>query len=205
MFVGRKVLLAGLAAIVVSGCASTKLTEQWKEPTYAGAAFKKVLVIGATDSPTRRRTFETEFSMQLDKRANVDGVPSYSVLQTQGEVDREELDRIIQENGIDAVMITRLIGQEDNVTYTPGTVTAYPYGWYGGMYDYYYGAWGAASTPGYLSTTTTYRVETNVYAVSTQKLTWAGITETFAPSDFERAVDEYAAVVIKGMAQNGLL
>ena len=108
--------------------------------------------------------------------------------------------KVIKDNGIDAVLITRVTGTEQNVHYSGGSM-GYP-GYYGGMYSYYYGAY---SSPGYVTTSTTVRLETNVYAVSTEKLTWAGITETFSPSNLEREVQELAGVLIKSMSQSGLL
>jgi hypothetical protein len=194
-----------LIALCLAGCASTSLVEEWKEPSYNGPAYKKVLVVGASSSPARRRAFETEFVKQLDKRVGVQGIPSHTLIPDEQQVTREELARVIQNSGIEAVMMTRLIGTEQNIHYTPGTVSAYPYGWYGGMYDYYYGAWGQVSSPGYLTTSTTVRLETNVYDVATEKLVWAGVTESFSPSDVEQLTDELAAVVLRNMSEYKIL
>src|SRR5512137_2860912 len=42
-------LVAGLA-VIVSACASTTLDMTWRDPTYEGRPFTKVLVVGSTDS-----------------------------------------------------------------------------------------------------------------------------------------------------------
>jgi len=41
----RPLLVAALAALVVAGCASTRLTSTWQDPALKDATFHKVLVV----------------------------------------------------------------------------------------------------------------------------------------------------------------
>jgi hypothetical protein len=50
------ILVAGLAAL--SACASTRFDTTWRDPTYEGRPFAKVLVVGSTDNAGDRRIFE---------------------------------------------------------------------------------------------------------------------------------------------------
>jgi hypothetical protein len=47
-----------LIALALAACAATSLTNSWKSPDYKGPALKKLLVVGVSNQPVVRRTFE---------------------------------------------------------------------------------------------------------------------------------------------------
>ena len=48
-------------ALGFTGCASTRIVNQWSNPDYATPRLRKILVIGVSRQPSIRRTFEDEF------------------------------------------------------------------------------------------------------------------------------------------------
>jgi len=64
--------------------------------------------------------------------------------------------------------------------YYPPTYSTYaaPSAYYGGWYGYYSMGYSYQSSPGYVEQNQVYRVETNLYNMTTDKLTWSGLTES---------------------------
>jgi hypothetical protein len=63
----------------VTSCAGTKFLSVWKDETYSGGAFQKILIVGVSEKPTNRRVFEDELVKQL-KSHGTDAVSSATVL-----------------------------------------------------------------------------------------------------------------------------
>jgi hypothetical protein len=65
----------------------------------------------------------------------------------------------------------------------------------------------AVYTPGYLKKDKKVRIETNLYAVSSGEgeLVWTGITDTFNPSDVNKAIDRLVKLVVKQMQIEGAI
>ncbi len=62
----------------------------------------------------------------------------------------------------------------------------YGYG-YGGFYGFYGTTFATVHSPGYFETSTTLKLETNLYSVATNELVWTGQSETIDPDSIEDA------------------
>lgn len=62
-------------------------------------------------------------------------------------------------------------------------------------------------TPGYLKEERKVRIETNLYLTSSGEgeLVWTGITDTFNPSNIDKAIDRLVKLVVKQMQRDGAL
>jgi hypothetical protein len=60
---------------------------------------------------------------------------------------------------------------------------AAPAPYYGGWYGYYNMGYTYMSSPGYTTTDQVYKIESNLYDVTGDKLVWSGLTETTLTSD----------------------
>jgi hypothetical protein len=56
----------GVMTLVLAACASTSLTNSWRDPAYTGPQLKKVMVMGVSTQPSVRRVFEDEFVNELE-------------------------------------------------------------------------------------------------------------------------------------------
>jgi hypothetical protein len=77
--------VALLTALLVAGCASTSIRSAWFDASYAGGAFRKILVVGVHGNVADTRVFEDIFAQQL-KAAGVDGVPGRCQVSTAADV-----------------------------------------------------------------------------------------------------------------------
>jgi hypothetical protein len=73
------------------------------------------------------------------------------------------------------------------------------------MYGYYGMSHTTVYTPGYTVTDTIVRLDTKLFAVSTEKMIWAGKTESFNPSSAQTVISELATVVTSDMKKSGMI
>ncbi len=191
-------VLVILLAALAGGCASTSLTNQWKNPDYADGPMRRMMVVGVSQHPSVRRSFEDEFAAKLNA-AGVDAIPSYYLIREEGEVDQAVLESAVQKAGADGVLIARLVKREQRAQAIHGSYS--PVGVYGG----YHTAWMSAYE---LPTVHQYDVvviETSLYSAQQSKLVWSGTTETLAPTDVRKETARYADAIIEALRKQGVI
>jgi hypothetical protein len=197
----RNLAQAALAsmAFLVAGCASTTLSNSWTTPDYKGPPLKKVMVVGVSNQPALRRTFEDEFVKDL-KTAGVDAVASYNFIPQDGQAEEAQVTQAVKEAGVNGVLITRFVRVDvsTQVTQAPPMMGM---GWYGG----YAGAYGGFYDPPMVSQTDTLVLETNLYGVDESHLLWSGTTQTFAPTNLRQEMPGFAKVVIGALQKQKLI
>jgi hypothetical protein len=194
--------IVSIIGILLSACASTELTHTWVDENYKGKVFSKFLVIGVSDEVSVRRSFETKFVKELTE-AGVDAVSSANAIDIpeDKQLEKEPILEAVRKYQCDAVIITHLVGveQKDVYTYDPPT----PY--YGGYFGHYHSVYAYVHTPGYYTTHTYVRLETNVYDVETEKPVWSGQSKTWETGSKKKTTDEVIEVVVRDMKKYGLL
>jgi len=184
--------------LAVVACAGTTLTKSWRNPDYKGQSLKKVLVVGVSDEPDLRRTFEKEFVKEL-KAAGMDAIPSYTVLPEDGQADQAQLSQAVKEAGSDGALITRLV-QVDVQTEVGSVFLPVGVGFYGG----YTVAWaGYYNVP--VSHTDTVVLQTDLYSVDESQLLWSGTTQTVAATSIQKDLPGFAKLIIRELKKQGLV
>lgn len=196
----RVPLLLLAAALLLGGCASTSLVNQWKSPDFTGPPLRKVLVVGVTKQPSVRRVFEDEFAAAL-RAAGVQAVQSYTVIAQDGQAEQPVLEQAVAQVGADAVMVTRLVRTEQQTQVVPAYYPAYGMGFYG----WYSAAWVGYYDPPTVYTYEVVTVETSLYSPPQSKLLWSGITETFAPTDVKKSTADYSRVILGALRKDRLI
>jgi hypothetical protein len=191
----RSLLVAALAALVVAGCASTRLTSTWQDPALKDATFHKVLVVFQNADAGLRRIVEDEMARDIP-----DSTPAYNVL---SDAELRDVDRVkarVRELGFDSSVVMRVVGVERQQTYVPPEVYAVPAP-YRGFWGYWGYGWTTVYEPGYLRHDRIVRIATNVYSVKLDKLVWASESETFNPASLRGAVAEVVHVNAQAAAK----
>lgn len=203
MHVMRVLAAALIVGVVLAACGpTTNLTGMWEEPGLAPGAFKKVLIIGMSENEGKRRAFEDEMRRQFEAKG-VAAVSSLAHMPLDVEMNEETLRKYFGTMDIDAVLVSRLVGVEQKVEYSPGYTYAVPAGYYNGFYGYYNTSWGVVSSPGYLSTYEVANAETNLYRVSDAKLVWSGVSETFDHADALDGIRSFSRAVVPQLVKKG--
>ena len=196
-----------ISASILAYGKSTKLIVSWKNPEYSGARFHRILVLGMSAKPGVRADFEDALS-KLITQPGVEAVPGNTILlRPEGtKLDLNYLKTQVKTFKIDAVIVSRLVKVDKNITYVPGTPYM-PYPYYGSFYGYYGALYPVVYSPDYLREDTTVRVETNVYSVTSGEgqLVWTGTSDTFNPKSADKAIEGLSKLIVKELQKASVL
>jgi hypothetical protein len=197
----------GIAASVavlfglLAGCtAQTAVRGAQSDGTYAGESIGRTMVMGVSPNPVNRRLFESQFAQALRDRG-YQAVAAWSVLpkRPKDEYTREELKRNLFKGNFDAILITRLVKQEQQSRVVSGAGPVHPT-WYEGMYGYYHRSYAITRAPSYVEEKSVYELETNLYKVEGEALLWSTRSETVDPKSLEDGVKSFSQTMSRRLA-----
>jgi len=202
------VALALLAVGLVGGCkkgASTTIPLSWKNPNFSSTSFKKLFVIGVGEDDGARRLFEDTFAKAIAAEGTA-AQASWGHLPQTEKLTEEQVRSAIDGGDFDGVLITHLLSVDQDKEYIPPSTYTVPTHTYGyGYYGYYGASYEVVHQPGYYKTNTTFRVETNLYAVGTGELVWSGRSDTVNPESLTDVIDSMTAAVAKKLKEEKLI
>ncbi len=199
--------LALLLAGLVAACATTKVTNVWYEKGHSPV--RKVLVLGVSDNERNRRLFEDALVRVL-KQDGVDADAASRIMPATHKPTRQRILEAVRKHGYDAVMITRVVGVDEQSYYYPPTSTYHylPPPSYRDMWSYYPRVYDSYSTtPGYSVKVQTVRLESNLYDAGTTKLIWSAASDLYDPrsEDLNKVFNELANRFLRSLEQAGLV
>ena len=189
------------AVLGMASCASTQLVNQWSNPAYTSASFKKVMVIAVTKQSNIRRTFEDEFAAQL-KAAGVNATPSYLYIAQEGPVGEAVLKQALKESAADAVIITRLVRVQQQTEVAPGYYAPDPAM---AAIPFYTNAWNGYYEPPIVYHSEVYTCETSLYDTTKNQVVWKGTAQTEAQGNISQEIKDYASIMIAALKDKKLI
>ena len=202
------ILIVSLA-VLSARAGTSKIVVSWKNPVYTSdAKLHHVLALGLSNRTKIRADFEDALSSQL-ANLGVEATPGNAILlRPEGsKLDLDYLKSQVRTNKFEAVVVSRLIKVDESVTRISGTPYIVPFPYYNSFYGYYGAVYPVVYSPDYLKQEIKVRIETNLYAVSSGEgqLVWVGITDTFDPSNVDKAIDRLVKLLVKQMGKDGVL
>jgi len=208
------VFLVVVSALAACNKAKTSIPQSYRNPGYEQTVFKKLFVIGVAENDESRQAFENAFAKAIvDEGGRAER--SWSVLPKSTQLEEEEIRAALKAGNFDGVLITRLLSVDKEQEYTPASTynkprTRYYSGGSGGLYGYgFYGFYGTTYAkvhePGYFETSTTIRLETNLYSVANDGLVWTGQSETVDPESIPDARESMTTAVAKRLKEEKLI
>ena len=181
-----------------ASCATTKMTDTWRDDAYRGT-IGKVVVIGIFKEPDTRKIFEDEFADRLKARG-VDATASRRIITDAELPDKDVVIGKIRKFGADTVLVTRVMDMETVKNYVPGQAYAIPtyYSYYGAYYSYSY-------RPGYTETEGFAYLETNLYGLGDEKLIWSGRSKTKLSATRYELIQVYVKTMLDGLSEAKLI
>lgn len=198
-----------LTVLTAVSAKSIKIVTSWFNPKYEGHTFHKILVIGVAQDLEVRADFEDEMASKI-ARPGIETIPGNQILLRPDPKAKPDLDYLraqIRDNHIDAVVVSRLLKVDKEVTFIPSSTYIAPFPYYYSFYGYLGAVYPVIYDPGYEREDTTVSVETNVYATSKPDgdLVWTGVSESFNPKSAKKVADDLVKEVPKQMEKDGLL
>ena len=211
----HKLLFFLIAVSALAACSETKtsIPQSYRNPGYEQTVFKKLFVIGVAENDESRQAFENAFAQAIVAQGgSAEG--SWSHLPKSEQLTEDEIRAAVGAGGFDGVLITRLLSVDKDQEYTPASTYNNPrtryYSGGGGMYGRgFYGFYGTTYAqvhePGYFETSTTIRLETNLYSAANDGLVWTGQSDTVDPESIPDARESMTAAVAKKLKEEKLI
>jgi hypothetical protein len=211
--------LSMLLFVLLVGCAASKITASWVDPTFNRTQIHSVLVLGVSDQDVFRRSFEDKMVSQL-KRYGLKATPSYRSVSGNTLLERQEMEQWVNTQKVEGVLVSRMVGTHQKTVVSPGYVTSFgpppagpfwgggpfPHGHpHGGWYDHFAGSSHIIHHPPQVTHYQILTIETTLYLVASDQPVWSARSEISQKDDMNRVVDEFVAQLVKNMADNGVL
>lgn len=196
-----------MVALTACKTTATTFSQSYRNPGYSKTAFTNMLVIGVAQNQEGRQAFEDALVSAIVKEGGT-AKASIGVLPNEEKLTEDQLHAAVEADGYDAVLITRLLSVDKSKEYVPPkkyynaqtryypAAPAWGYG-YGGYYGFYGTTFAEVHEPGYFETSTTLKLETNLYSVATNELVWTGQSETIDPT----SIDDARASITQAVAK----
>ncbi|MDW7772376.1 MAG: hypothetical protein SCH71_05730 [Desulfobulbaceae bacterium] len=204
---------AGVTALLLSvfllhGCSSTRVTGVWKKSDYLGGPFATILVVGLTYDQSTKNIWEDVMADQLRKNG-VKTTTSTRCFPGDPEITKDKILDYVSTQGIEGVLVTRLVDVLEETRYYPPTASYYSGYYYGGHRYRYYNHFGTyydmVYSPGYTATYTRVLLETNLYDAATQELVWSMSSDTFDPDSTGKLAQSVSRKVIESLQKDNLI
>jgi hypothetical protein len=205
----KKIL--SLFTILLMGCSSTSLIENWKDPETVLFNANKVLLVGMTQNQEARNAFEGQLQNEFEKR-DVEAWKSMDVFDvsfTNSKKSEEELDMVEQsllDKGFDAILFTKITGSENRENFLKSMSR-----WEDGQVrfnDDYLEHQGIYFDEAYYENFKVYFAETTLYCICEGKeraMIWRGIIEIMDPSNVNKAIKDYVNLVVTALEEQDLI
>ena len=205
----KKLIIALL--IVLTGCSSAEMVDNWKNPDIVIFDASKVLLVGISNNEESRVNFENKLQKEFEIR-DVEAVRSLDVFDvdfTNSKRTEKELDALEQsllDKDFDAILLTKIIGSETRQSFRKSINELYSNG--EGFNEDYRRHQDIYNDEEYYETYTVYNAETSLYCICAGKkrsLIWRGNIDILDPDNVEKTVKDYVRLIIVAMQEQDLI
>ena len=103
-----------MAALLIPSCVSMRVTDQWRDETFQGQAYKKIMIVAMTKRADLRQPTEDEFRRQLKARG-IEAVVCYECIPDVDQLSREGLIKVGEGKGVEAYLLVRVLRTETRI------------------------------------------------------------------------------------------
>jgi hypothetical protein len=184
------------AALMTLSCASPmRLTDNWRNSTYTGPAFKKIMIVALTKHVDLRQPIEAEFAKQLKSRG-VEVATCHEYFPDPDKATREDLIKVSQGMGIEAYLIMRVLETgTDVLTSGPSDTT---------MDKMTYMPWFGPGKP-MTRQREAVTIESRLYEGKTTGIVWRSTVDAVNPTGSDDQISRFVSLVVKTLRDKKLI
>ena len=187
-------------------CASTKtnLTWVWEDETYDDGFIDDIMVIGISDNFERRELFEGILVKELKDRG-VNAVSGAAVIPANEELTRERVLAEVENQGLDAILITYLVGVKAEDKFVAPATSEYPYPGYARFNIYSYATGVYSFYGGSYEKRREINLDTHIYEAESQMMIWSAKSKTTNAKTVTKLTDTLASAIIRDLRKKELI
>ncbi|WP_300022967.1 hypothetical protein [uncultured Maribacter sp.] len=200
-----------LFSLMLMGCSSISLVENWKNPDIVLFNANKVLIVGMAQDKNNRESFETKLQHEFSERG-VEAWRSIDIFDlslTDSRKTETELDNVEQsllDKDFDAILLTKITGSENRESFVKSISKWDDH--QSRFNDDYLEHQGIYYDDNYYEKFTVYHAETTLYCICEGKeraMIWRGIIEITEPDNIDRAIKDYVKMIVVAMEEQDLV
>lgn len=186
----QKVFSLIVLTVLVTGCASTTIDRQWRDPGYRGPGARSAIVVGLPAESPAGLGCTDEFVKQLRER-QIQAVPGYG---TAAVLSKERGIEKARELGVDVLLVCRFLERRTQLDIYPRDTETLLLGpnvelWSPVEYvENPYDVFGTA-----------------VYDAATGKAIWSAESDTYAGTSQKKIIPSYVKAMVRKLEEEGLL
>ena len=197
----RKPVFMVLVTALLAACASTVALNTWKDKGYDNTRLKKILVVTGLQRNADDRLLQDSLVNQL-KENGVEAIAGYTELKDSGHPAKEQVINYAARHGFDAVLVSRITGENTEAVYHPPIAYAAPYPYYSYFDTYYPHIYDRA---GFAAKYKYYYLESNIYAVNDKSLIWTAVSEALDPQNMTEEIKIFANKIVSAIKDGELI
>jgi hypothetical protein len=187
-------IILAITLIALSACATSKPSVEWRNESFTGKV-DNILIIGVSEDADRRYTFENTF-VEVLAANKTRAIPSRNLLPSSINLRRELVEKAIEGQQVNAVLITRVAGaREIETNSTPGRDDDY----------IYYNIIRRETNQAYGDDHRLLTLESRLYDTASGDLIWWMQSETMADAKPKEIIQNQIRLTTRALADSGLI
>ena len=200
-----------MITITVLGCSSSELVENWKNPEIESFEASKLLIIGITPKDNVQKDFEKKLAYALKKNGvsviqSVDYFKENFTAHPKTEEELLALENSLMEDGFDAILISKVLGEEDKVS----LIQAYRNidRTFSSFREDYYESQDIYQNKATYEEYKVYHAQSSLYCICPDKdreLIWKAAIDVTEPDHIRKGINDYVKLLIWALTEQRLL
>lgn len=200
-----KLLTAVACLALAAGCASpVQTTRTLHDPAYTDAVFSNFLVIAVGENYDARAQFERQLVSAIKSNGGA-ATAYYTIAGNKPQLARDDVDKAIADGGYDAVLVTRVKGQQSTVDVISGAPETKTTRKSGTAFDLFRYDYEEMNDPDTVEVSTSVVVVCELYAARDQKKIWAIESAASSTDGTGVLIDKEVETIIKYLKKDRLI
>ena len=199
----RLISLVLAASLVACGSVPT-VTPVYEDETFRGHQFYNILIVGIAADYTNRAQFERTLASGLRSKRTY-ATAYHTVTPGNDAISREALVRAVDTNGFDAILVTRILDQDQSVDVNRDRATAKATTIGGGPLNLFRYDYEELNEPGSISLNVDARLSTELFAAEEGTMIWSIQLESEGADNIGVLIDDTSTRIIDAVERAGYL
>jgi len=192
-------------AVLLAGCATpTRVSSTFSDDDYEVSAFENILVIGVAGNYNSRAQFERTLASGI-RAEGASASAYYTVVPGNDPISREAVLQAVSAGDFDAVLLTRIVNQEDNIEEESGSTGARASTIGGRPINFFRYDYEELNEPSTINLTTTVTLSSELFSAAEEKMIWAIEVSNSDASNTGTLIDETTASIVARLRGDGFV
>ncbi|MGI9222813.1 MAG: hypothetical protein ACR2QS_17430 [Woeseiaceae bacterium] len=201
----QAVALAVFGIIFIAACATpTEVVKLYDSPTRPAQTYKRLFVVDVSRTQDQLVDFEKEITARL-KQESVDGVPSYTLIESGAGVLQDDIYRASDEVGADGILVAHIASVDTTMDVEEGRDEMRFECRGGSPIDYFLYDHEVLSSPDAIKLAHTVVVVTNLYDAESRERVWTIQSTCFEKASMREVLLEEANAIVRQLLIDKLI